>query len=142
MGRNTVALVWLGGAVLAVLVYATGPGHVIAAAIAGIEHAVWEFQRWLGFVAFQSFDLIRAVAIGLFAVFLALGMIAGQRGRGGGMVGVTVLFLALVGFGGYNSRFCWLAALIIAAFGALSMTRRLVDPSAKSPWRSRNGARA
>lgn len=142
MGRNTVALVWLGGAVLALLVYATGPGHVIAAAIAGIEHAVWEFQRWLGFVAFQSFDLIRAVAIGLFAVFIVLGILAGQRGRGGGMVGVTVLFLALVGFGGYDSRFCWLAALIIAAFGALSMTRRLIEPSGgKSPWRSR-GARA
>lgn len=141
MGRNTVALVWLGGIVLAALVYVAGPGHFITATVAGLDHAIWAFERWVGFVATQAFDVVRAAAIALFAVFLVLGILAGQRGRGGGMVGVTVLFLALVGLGGYQSRFCWLAALVIAGAGALNMTRRLAEPSGKSPWRSR-GARA
>jgi O-antigen ligase len=70
---------------------------------------------------------VRAIAIALFAVFLALGVMASQRGRGSGLLGVTVLFLALVVVGGYESRLAWLAALIVAAAGALSMTRRLID---------------
>jgi len=138
--RNIVTLVWLGGIVLAAVVYLDGPGRFITATIAGLDHAVWAFETWVGFVAVQAFDLIRAAAIALFAVFLVLGVIAGQRGKGGGMIGVTVLFLALVGLGGYESRFCWLAALVVAAAGALNMTHRLIEPSAKSPWR--RGARA
>ncbi|MEO8714037.1 MAG: hypothetical protein ABI369_03395 [Acetobacteraceae bacterium] len=137
MRRNTVGLVWLGGILLAALVYASGPGHFIAATIAGLDHAVWAFEAWVGFVAVQAFDLVRAAAIALFAVFLVLGVIAGQRGRGGGMIGVTVLFLALVGLGGYDSRFCWLAALVVAGAGALSMTRRLIEPGGKAGWGSR-----
>ena len=137
MRRNTVALVWLGGFALAALVYVSGPGRFITATVAGLDHAVWAFESWIGFVAVQAFDLVRAAAIALFAVFLVLGIIAGQRGRGGGMVGVTVLFLALVGLGGYESRFCWLAALVVAGAGALNMTRRLVEPSGKPGWRSR-----
>ncbi|MEO9188891.1 MAG: hypothetical protein ABI224_02645 [Acetobacteraceae bacterium] len=137
MRRNTVALVWLGGILLAAVVYVSGPGRFIMATIAGLDHAVWAFETWVGFFAAQAFDLVRAAAIALFAVFLALGVIAGQRGRGGGMVGVTVLFLGLVGLGGYESRFCWLAALVVAAAGALNMTRRLTEPAGKAGWRSR-----
>lgn len=137
MRRNTIALVWLGGFLLAAVVYASGPGRFIYATLAGLDHAVWAFETWIGFVALQAFDAVRAAAIALFAVFLVLGIMASQRRRGGGLIGVTVLFLALVGLGGYQSRFCWIAALAVAGAGALSMTRRLIEPSGRAPWRGR-----
>jgi hypothetical protein len=135
--RNTIAFVWLGGTVLAALVYAAGPGHFIGAAVAALGHVEWLIESWIGFVAMQSFDLVRAIAIALFAVFLVLGFMAAQRGRGSGMIGVTVLFVGLVGIGGYHSRFFWLAALVVAGAGALSMTRRLIEPPGRAPWRGR-----
>ncbi len=135
MRRNTIALVWLGGFLLAAVVYASGPGWFIYSALAGLDHAVWAFETWIGFVAIQAFDLVRAAAIALFAVFLVLGLMASRRGRASGLVGVTVLFIALVSLGGYQSRFCWLAALVVAGAGALNMTRRLIEPSERTPWR-------
>lgn len=137
MRRNSIALVWLGGVLFAALIYAAGPGHFIGAAVATLGHFEWLVESWIGFVAVQSFDLVRAIAIALFAVFLVLGVMAARRGRGGGMIGVTVLFVGLVGIGGYQSRFFWLAALAVAAAGALSMTRRLIEPSGRAPWRGR-----
>ena len=142
MSRNTVALVWLGGIVFAVLLYAAGPGHFIYAALASLDQAVWAFQNWVGFVALQAFDVVRAAAIALFAVFLVLGFIAAQRGRSSGLIGVTVLFVGLVALGGYQSRFCWLAALAVAGAGALNMTRRLIEPPARAPWRAGRTSRA
>ena len=141
MRRNTIALVWLGGILLAAVVYASGPGRFIYATLATLDHALWEFQAWIGFVAVQAFDLVRAAAIALFAVFLVLGVMASQRGRASGLIGVTVLFLALVMLGGYESRFCWLAALAVAGAGALHMTRRLIEPAGRAPWRSRRESR-
>jgi hypothetical protein len=140
--RNTIALVWLGGIVLAALVYAAGPGHFIYALTASLDQAVWAFQNWIGFVALQAFDAVRAAAIALFAVFLVLGLMAAQRGRSGGLIGVTVLFVGLVGIGGYESRFFWLAALAVAGAGALNMTRRLIEPSGRAPWRTGRASRA
>lgn len=137
MRRNTIALVWLGGIVLAALVYAAGPGLFIGGVLAALHHLDWLAGAWIGFIAVQSFDLVRAIAIALFAVFLVLGFMAAHRGRASGMIGVTVLFVGLVGIGGYESRFFWLAALAVAAAGALSMTRRLIEPLGRAPWRGR-----
>ena len=69
-------------------------------------------------------------------MFLVLGILASQRGlgRGGGMVGISVLFVVLIALGGYESRFCWFAALLVAGAGAFNMTQRLLG-SAPPSWR-------
>lgn len=136
MHRNSIALVWLAGIAFAALLYLSGPGRFVAAFFAGLNHLDWAIEHWIGFVAVQAFDLVRAAAIALFAVFLVLGAAAAQRGRGSGLVGVTLLFLGLVWIGGYQSRFCWFAALLVAGAGAVSMTQRLLGGNTGAPWRT------
>lgn len=138
MSRNGIALVWLGGILLTVLLYLAGPGHFINAALAALGHAQWVIGDAIAYLSAQTFDLVRAAAIALFAVFLVLGALASQRGvgRGGGMVGISVLFVVLITIGGYESRLCWFAALVVAGAGAVGMTQRLLRPPAHAPWRS------
>ena len=136
MGRNVVALVWLGGVALAVGLYLIGPGAFINASLAALAQAEWAIANSIAFLSAQTFDLVRAAAIALFVVFLVLGALAKQRGlgRGSGLVGLTVLFVVLIALGGYQSRFCWLAALLVAGAGAVGMTQRLLGPPLRGPW--------
>ncbi|HEY6432150.1 MAG TPA: hypothetical protein VIZ17_09210 [Acetobacteraceae bacterium] len=138
MSRNLIALIWLAGTVLAILLYVAGPGHFIGLTLAAVDRAEWVVANAIGFLSMQTFDLVRAAAIALFAVFLALGGLASQRGvgRGSGLVGVSVLFVVLIAIGGYDSRFCWFAALLVAGAGAVSMTQRLLWGPPRSPWQA------
>lgn len=136
MSRNTIALIWFGGILLAILLYVAGPGHFIGVTLAALDRVEWAVANAVGFLSIQSFDLVRAVAITLFVVFLALGGIASQRGMGrrSGLVGISVLFVVLIVIGGYKSRFCWFAALLVAGAGAVSMTQRLLWTPPRTPW--------
>ncbi len=114
MGRSTIALVWLGGIVLTALIYVAGPGHFIFAVTSALSQAEWAVGNAIAYLSWRAFDLVRAAAIALFVVFLVLGILASQRGlgRGGGMVGISVLFVVLIALGGYNpgsagSPHCW-----------------------------------
>lgn len=135
MNRNTIALVWLGGAVLAALLYLTGPWNVVQNFWLAIDNVQYLLGNSLFVLFHQAFDLVHAVAIALFAVFIVLAALASHRGiRGGGVVGTAVLFVGLLVIGGYNSRLCWLAALIVALVGATHMTQLLLSPRPRSPW--------
>ncbi len=138
MGRNIVAFVWLGGIALAVVLYLIGPGSFVGATLAVLARAEWAIVNSIAFLSVLTFDLVRAAAIALFVVFLVLGTLAKQRGvgRGGGLVGLTALFAVLIALGGYESRFCWFAALLVAGAGAVGMTQRLLAPPVRGPWRS------
>jgi hypothetical protein len=144
--RNAIALVWLLGIALTAVLYAAGPGHFINAGLAVVSQAEWAIANGIAYLTAQAFDLVRAAAIALFVVFLVLGAMASGRGiRGGGLVGGTVLFVALTTIGGYESRFCWLAAFVVAAAGALGMTQRLLARPVHGPWESgsaRRGSRS
>lgn len=137
VGRNIVALVWFGGAALALLLYLIGSGPLIDASLAALARAEWAIANGIAYLSTQTFDLVRSAAIALFVVFLVLGALAKQRGvgRGSGLVGLVVLFVVLVALGGYQSRFCWLAALLVAGAGAVGMTQRLLNPPLRGPWR-------
>jgi hypothetical protein len=137
VNRNIVALVWLGGIVLALVLYLTGPGPLINASLAALERVEWAIANGIVYLSAQTFDLVRAAAIALFVVFLVLGALARQRGvgRGSGLVGLSVLFVVLIALGGYHSRFCWIAALLVAGAGAVGMTQRLLHPPLQGPWR-------
>lgn len=138
MNRNIIALIWLGGIAFALLLYAAGPGQFIGAALGAMHQAEWVMANGIAFLSAQTFDLVRAAATALFAVFLVLGALARHRGlgRGGGLVGLSVLFVVLIALGGYDSRVCWFAALLVAAAGAVSMTQRLLAPAQRAPWRA------
>jgi hypothetical protein len=127
----------LGGVVLAVALYLIGPGSFIGVALGALSRLEWVIANGIAFLSVQTFDLVRAAAIALFAVFLVLGFLARQKGvgRGSGLVGLSVLFVVLIALGGYESRFCWFAALLVAAAGAVGMTQRLLSPPPHGPWR-------
>jgi hypothetical protein len=141
VNRSIVALIWLGGILLTLLLYAAGPAHFINTALSGLNELQWVMGDAIAYVSAQAFDLVRAAAIALFVVFLVLGFVASQRGvgRGGGLVGLSVLFVVLVSIGGYDSRLCWFAALLVAAAGAISMTQRLLGPPIRGAWRAGPG---
>ncbi len=135
MSRNTVAIVWLGGAMLALLFYLIGPWDVMQSVWLALDRLQYTLNSSITLLFNQAFDVVHAVALALFAVFIALAVLGSQRGvRGGGITGITVLFVGLIVIGGYQSRICWLAALLVAFAGAVHMTQRLLAGSARSPW--------
>ena len=113
------------------MLYVAGPGHFIGVTLSALNRAEWAIANAIAFLSTQAFDLVRAAAIALFIVFLVLGVLASQRGvgRGGGLIGISVLFVVLISIGGCQLRFCWFAALLVAAAGAFNMTQRLLWPA-------------
>lgn len=139
MPRNTIAMIWVAGFVLAAIVYLAGPDRVVYAAFDLLQRAWWDLQDALRNLSLAAFDLLRALAIGLWFVFVALAVLVARRGGRcrAAVIAVTLLFLGLIwhaagdGFGAHTR---WVAALLLTAVAALSMTRRLARPAA-SPWR-------
>jgi hypothetical protein len=88
----------------------------------------------------RAFEVMRAAAIALYAVFVVLAVLAMRRGRrmGGMLLGVSVVFLLLVRTDWYDPGTKWLAAALVAAVAAGVTTTRLLhsapprDPA--SPW--------
>jgi len=127
---DTVALVWLGGILLAAFAYAVGPAHFLDTVLTAVSHAGWYLDQLVHNLTATAFDVMRAAAIGLYFVFAALSVIAiGRYGRGRfALVAVTVAFLLLV-WGAWDDapalNVRWLAALLLTGASALSVTRRL-----------------
>jgi hypothetical protein len=142
MRERTITAIWAGGVVLALLIYLVGPDRFVW----DVQNITEAFGIFAAQVAAQigtiSFDLLRALAIALFVVFIGLSIIALQRGIRGKLLIVVVIggFLALVGRPGYDAsswdyaRKGWVAALFLAAVGSALMTRRLAwRPPARLP---------
>jgi hypothetical protein len=135
---DPVALVWIGGIALAALAYVLGPDHVVASVLAAIDRAGWAVSELIGNLTAAAFEAMRAAAIGLLGVFVALSVLAIRRDRRGhaGLIVLTVVFILLVwGANGdtpaANTR--WLLALALAALGAVAATNRLAR--APGGWR-------
>ena len=109
-----------------------------------ISAAVAEVAIWFGTVLGDlqavfyplSYDVMRGLAIGAYATFVALCFVAMRQGRPARMalVAVTVLWLFLIAEGEYGR---WDMALLLAVVAALVMTRRAltvarIDPPAAS----------
>jgi hypothetical protein len=142
MDRRTIASIWVGGAVLMVVLYVVGPQHFIQAC----EEYLSQFWSFLGDIidalTQRAFDAVRAAAIALFVVFIVLALLAGYRGirSGGALLVVTLLFLLLVGTRWYDPGTKWFSAAVLAGVGAAVMTGRLMRASGPSrrnpgdPW--------
>lgn len=144
MRRNTIGLVWLLGALLTAGVYATGPDRFLQVALGLLHHPQAGFEAVLAAFTIQAFELVCALAIGLFVVFIALGVMASRRGlrARAALAVVSVVYLALLypaieGF--YVSTERWFGAFVLGAVGALVMTSRLITPhrsEQRNPWAS------
>ena len=132
MNRNTVLLVWVLGALLALLLIFAGPNPVEQA----VQDALARVELLTDRLDAPVMEVVRALAIALYCVFLALCVIALRRGLPaiGIAIVVSVLFLLLAGhvfaWVIFLPRPHWLLALLLALFAALTMTRRVMSPGA------------
>ena len=131
--RNAVGLIWLVGLACAVVVYRVGPDtilYAVADAIDGLRHYVDDL---LAALAVNTFDVMRALAIGLVPAFIAFCVIAHRRGLPAmrALVVVTVLWLLLlyqpVRDGEPVSSFRWTVAFLVVGIGCLVVARHLND---------------
>jgi hypothetical protein len=140
LDRRIVALVWIGGLALMAAVYAIGPQQFLASCEAALVAAARFLDALAATLMWRAFEVMRAAAIALYAVFVVLSVLAMRRGmRAGGMLlGVTVVFLLLVRTDWYDPGTKWLAAALLTAVGAGVATKRLLhippprDPA--HPW--------
>ena len=147
MQRNTIGLVWLAGTLLALGVYVIGPDRFLQVSFGLLDDLQAAMQAIMAAFTVKAFELIRALAIGLFVVFLGLGIIAASRGlrARAALVVVGILYLVLLSpavDGGYVASSRWLGAFLLAAVGSLVMTRRLLGSAALpapngDPWAAR-----
>lgn len=141
MRRNTIALIWAGGFLLAAALYVVGPDRFLDRCVAALDALTGWIHITLLTLGAQAYDVVHALALALLAVFVLLSVLAARRGLRGGwaVVGLPLVFLLLVWrpfAEGPAPIGRWLAALLISAVGALLMTRRLLDPPPPrtGPW--------
>lgn len=138
--RRNIGLIWVAGGMLTLAVYATGPDRFLRASLAGLYGLQRAAEALIAAFTVQTFDLLRALAVGLFAVFVVLGALAARRGlrARAALVLVSAVYVALLYpamDGDYASPQRWLGAFLLAAVGALVMTSRLASPGPQSTAR-------
>ncbi len=141
MDRRTIGLIWIGGIVLMVVLYLVGPQHFIQACEAYLSRLWWDLGDLIETLSERAFDVVRAAAIALYAVFVVLAILAHWRGlrSAGALFIVSALFLLLVGTRWYEPGTRWFSAAVLAGVGAAAMTARLLHPppmprDPRNPW--------
>jgi hypothetical protein len=136
--HKTIVIVWVAGLLLALAAYAIGPDHFVAATFVLFDGLVAAVQSTLRDLGMRAYDVVRALALGLFAIFFVLSLVATGRGlpARGTLLVVTLLFLFLVWHEGPEATGHWTLAFVLAACAAASVTRRLAaTPAALPQWR-------
>lgn len=135
MRLHPVTAVWIGGALLAVAIFVLGPDGFVGSVTAFLEAAGDAIADAVGSLSVQAFDALRAGTLALFAVFLALGVMAARRGLKARRLTLVVsaLFLLLTATGHSGDGFRWLEAGLLVALGASIHTRRLMAPKRTAP---------
>lgn len=126
-------MIWIGGFVLAIALYAVGPDRFFDACldlIDTIEAALRDLVAQLGA---RSYGVVRAFAIAIYVVFAVLCVLASRRGLRGfwPLIIVTAVFMALTWhpFGIYPAPLSrWIVALALVVVAAIIMTQRLISP--------------
>jgi hypothetical protein len=139
--RQTILLIWLGGAVLAVLLYVVGPDRFLAVSLDAFESVDAAVRNLVAAIGAEAAAVIRPAAIAVYAVFVVLALAAGRRGwrAGWALVLVTLAEALLVWRPAWSSPAPvgrWFSALILALVGAVVMTHRLLGtpPPPRGPW--------
>lgn len=135
--RDPIVLAWVAGLSLAALVYVVGPDRFVFHIVDGLHVLAWRLSEAIDDLSLLALDLVRALAIGLFATFVVLAVAVARRGgRGrGALLLVTLLFVVLAGGGidGAAPNARWTAALLLSGLGAAVMTGRLRQAGAIVP---------
>lgn len=142
--RQTILSIWVGGAILAVVLYVVGPDRFLSMLLDTIDNLEAALHHLLYVLGAQAFNVVRALALAIFVVFVILALIAAYRGLRaiGALIVVSLGFLILVWrpdafYTASVGR--WFAALVLAIIGAVVMTQRLLTPPPASrppppPW--------
>lgn len=127
VSQKTIAIVWIAGLLLALAAYEVGPDHFVAEAFGLFDRLAGSLQQVLLEMGMRAYDVLRALALGLFAIFFVLSLVAVQRGLPARwtLLTVTALFIILVWHEGPEATGHWTLAFLLAAMGAASVTRRL-----------------
>ncbi|MBV9811208.1 MAG: hypothetical protein JO326_00540 [Acetobacteraceae bacterium] len=131
LGRNLVGIIWLAGLLCAVLVYKLGPDRILYSVADLIDRLRDSLDDLLAAFAVNTFDVMRALAIGLVPAFVAFCVLAHRRGLPAmrALVIVAALWLLLlyqpVRDGDPVSAFRWTVAFLTVAIGCLLVARHL-----------------
>ena len=127
--RDPVVVAWVLGLGLAALAYAVGPQYFLFRVVDWFHFAAWRLGELIGDLSLVAQNVVRALAIGLYATFVVLAVSVLRRGgrARGALIVVTVLFLILIGPTemATESNARWTAALALSVVGAVVMTGRL-----------------
>lgn len=124
-------LAWAAGLALAAVVYVVGPDRFLFRVVDTFHVLAWRISEAVADLSALTLDAVRALAIGLYATFVALALAVARRGgrARAALLLVSVVFFLLAG-GGWdvedglpNGR--WTAALLLAGVAAAVMTGRL-----------------
>lgn len=126
--RRVIALIWVGGAVLMALIYGIGTQQFLAACEAMLMAMARFLDTVFATLMWRAFEVMRAAAIALYAVFVVLALLAIRRGQraGGMLIGVSLVFLLLVRTDWYDPGTKWFAAALLTAIAAAVTTKRLL----------------
>jgi hypothetical protein len=138
--RKIIALIWTGGIVLMAAIYLIGPQHFITACEQFVAQVMWWLSDVIDMLTVRAFEVVRAAAIAMYAVFGVLAVLATRRRLhpGGMVVLVSIVFLLLVRTDWYDPGTKWLAAAVLTTIAAGMLTSRLIhaprprDPA--DPW--------
>ncbi|HVY16825.1 MAG TPA: hypothetical protein VHB27_16505 [Rhodopila sp.] len=143
MRRETITMIWVGGAVLAVLLYVIGPDQFLNACARFFDALDAAFRHLAFILGAQAYNVARALAIAFYVVFGILAFLSAQRGRGGigGLIVMTIVLLLLV-WRPYSDPAPishWIVALALVLVGAATMTQRLTAVPRRPPPFPPNG---
>jgi hypothetical protein len=127
--RDPVLIAWVLGLALAAIVYVVGPNHFWFRLLDTFHVLMWRLGEFIADLSSMALDVVRALAIGLYATFVVLALAVLRRGgrARAALIVVTLLFLVLVAHDDMvtESNGRWMAALALSAVGAIVMTTRL-----------------
>lgn len=125
--RDPVTIAWVAGLLLAAVVYAFGPDQVLFRIQDALHIMAWRISELLWNLSATAMNVVRALAIGLFATFLVLSFAVVRRGGRARMAIVVVglVFVALVEGAAPGDTSRWVAALLLSGIAASVMTGRL-----------------
>ena len=130
MRREQVAMIWIGGLVLAVALYVVGPDRFIDACWDLIDTIDDGFRALVAQLGAQTYGVVRALALAIYVVFAVLCVLASRRGHHGfwPLIVVTAVFFMLTGhpFGIYPAPLSrWMVSLAVMVIAAVVMTQRV-----------------
>lgn len=129
MRRDSILMIWIGGVVLAVFIYAIGPDRFLGAVVNLFDTIDGFFRNIALILGTQAYGVVRALTIAFWFVFAVLCVLASRRGLRSfwPLVIVTGLSLLLVWRPYWSPAPIshWVLALVLVLVGAVTMTQRL-----------------